>query len=258
MKLFCTIHKRNHCKRFDMSTSEHELFDNLAKYYDCLYSFKNYEKEANDIMTLIRQAQPQGKTLLDVACGTAKHLHYFKNYFHCIGTDYSESMLALARTNEPSIEFFQSNMTDMKHPQTFDVITCLFSSIGYVKTDEALRQTWQTFYNHLNIGGVVVVEPWFSANNYRVGLPFSTHYEDDNLKITRMNVSKRRDDVAILDFHYLVAEKDKAVQYYSDSHEMRLVEPEQMLSFMQAAGFEVSFYQIAPFEERGIFVGVRR
>lgn len=238
--------------------SEHELFGNLAKYYDCLYSFKNYATEANNILALIHEAQPQAKTLLDVACGTAKHLHYFKDCFYCVGMDCSESMLALARTNEPTLEFFQGSMVDMCYPKTFDVITCLFSSIGYVATDEALRQTWQTFYNHLNTGGVVVVEPWFSANNYRVGLPFSTHYEDNDLKITRMNVSKRRNDMAILDFHYLVAEKDKAVQYYNDSHEMRLVEPEHMLSFMQAVGFEASFHQEAPFEERGMFVGIRR
>ena len=238
--------------------SEHELFGNLAKYYDCLYSFKNYAAETNNILALIHEAQPQAKTLLDVACGTAKHLHYFKDYFDCVGMDYSESMLALARANEPMLEFFQGSMIDMCYPKTFDVITCLFSSIGYVTTDEALRQTWQTFYNHLNTGGVVVVEPWFSANNYRVGLPFSNHYEDNDLKITRMNVSKRRDDMAILDFHYLVAEKDKAVQYYHDSHEMRLVEPEHMLSFMKAVGFEASFHQEAPFEERGMFFGNRR
>jgi hypothetical protein len=39
---------------------------------------------------------------------------------------------------------------------------------------------------------------------------------------------------------------------------MRLVEPEHMLSFMKAVGFEASFHQEAPFEERGMFFGNRR
>lgn len=234
------------------------LFDNLAKYYDRLYSFKNYEKEVNDIMVLIRQAQPLGKTLLDVGCGTGKHLHYFKNFFHCTGTDYSESMLAIAQKSEPHIDFFKSNMSDMTYPKTFDVITCLFSSIGYMKTDETLQQTWHTFYNHLNTGGVVIVEPWFTPENYCEDLPFSTHYEDADVHITRMNVSKRREDLAVLDFHYLIAEKNKAVQYYHDEHEMRLVESKQMLAFMKTAGFEAIFQKTSPFEERGVFVGIRR
>ena len=53
-------------------------------------------------------------------------------------------------------------MRDFDLGRTFDVVVCLFSSIGYVKTIEAMLQTIQTFARHTAPGGVVIVEPWFA------------------------------------------------------------------------------------------------
>ena len=44
----------------------------------------------------------------------------------------------------------------------FDVVTCLFSSIGYVGTVERLDQAIATMAAHLEPGGTLIVEPWLS------------------------------------------------------------------------------------------------
>ena len=49
----------------------------------------------------------------------------------------------------------------------FDIITCLFSSIGYVKTYANLEKSITSFAKHLKIGGVVIIEPWFTAETYK-------------------------------------------------------------------------------------------
>ena len=51
------------------------MFAQTADLYDAIYSFKDYNREADQIHALIQQhktAPDDG--LLDIACGTGKHL----------------------------------------------------------------------------------------------------------------------------------------------------------------------------------------
>ena len=53
-------------------------------------------------------------------------------------------------------------MTTMSLGRRFDVITCLFSTIGYVKTYQNLAKTLRNFADHLRPGGLLLIEPWFT------------------------------------------------------------------------------------------------
>jgi len=66
------------------------LYGELAKYYDLIYSFKNYKKEAVRIEALVsKYKESEGNELLDVACGTGHHLKHSKDAFSCTGVDIS-------------------------------------------------------------------------------------------------------------------------------------------------------------------------
>ncbi|MCE2518823.1 MAG: hypothetical protein J4G15_03210 [Alphaproteobacteria bacterium] len=55
------------------------IYKDLARYYDLIYSWKDYEKEAVAIRRLIsRYQESEDKELLEVACGTGKHAQYLK------------------------------------------------------------------------------------------------------------------------------------------------------------------------------------
>jgi ubiquinone/menaquinone biosynthesis C-methylase UbiE len=50
------------------------MFSASAELYDLVYSgFKDYAAETAQLVALIRQAHPQARTVLDVACGTGEH-----------------------------------------------------------------------------------------------------------------------------------------------------------------------------------------
>jgi ubiquinone/menaquinone biosynthesis C-methylase UbiE len=230
----------------------------LTKYYDLIYSFKDYEQEAEKVINIINQfKKSSGNDLLDVACGTGKHLKYLKSQFNCMGTDISESMLEVARNNVSNIQFMQADMVYLKLNKRFDVITCLFSSIGYVKTEENLAKTLRSFSDHLKQGGIVIIEPWFTKDVYHVGFPYMTVYDSNEIKISRINVSKLQDDLSILDFHYLIAEKDSDVEYFTEHHELALFDKTTMLSLMKSHGFESCFIQNHTTSERGLYIGVK-
>ena len=76
------------------------------------------------------------RRLLDVACGTGLHLSYLTYRFQVEGLDRDEQLLAIARQRNPEVPLHHADMVDFALGRTFDVVTCLFSAIGYVKTLE--------------------------------------------------------------------------------------------------------------------------
>src|ERR1039457_3545618 len=143
------------------------LYTDLARYYDLIYSWKDYQKEAATIQRLIaRYKRSKGKDLLEVACGTGRHIQYLKDKFHVLGTDISAGMLGVARQNVKGMHFQRADMVTLNLGKEFDVILCLFSSIGYVKTSADLKRTLQNFGRHLKKGGVVIIEPWLTKETF--------------------------------------------------------------------------------------------
>jgi ubiquinone/menaquinone biosynthesis C-methylase UbiE len=235
----------------------------LASYYDRIYFWKPYAAEAEAIKKLISEyKQAKGKDLLDVACGTGKHICYLKDEFHCVGTDLSEPMLVQARKNNPDIVFHRADMIRLNLHKQFDAIICLFSAIGYVRTYANLERTLRNFHSHLKSGGVVIIEPWFTRAAYKKGAPHMTTYSDDHTKVARLNVSKIRGNLSVLDIYYLIAERNETVRHFVDRHEVGMFEFKRILALMRKTGFQAKFLRgklnkaKGP-DDRGVCVGVR-
>ena len=218
------------------------MYKELAKYYDLIYSWKDYKKEAIRITKLIKKyIISDGNKLLDVGCGTGKHLQYFKDKLSCTGIDLNKEIINVAKTNVSDVSFTQADMINLDLSETFDVIICLFSSIGYVKTYDNLEKTIVNFSKHLKSGGVVIIEPWFTKSKYWVGKPGMTTYEGEDIKIARVNTTSLENDLSVMEMHYLIAEKDKDVKYFTDTHELGLFEIDRFLEIMSNSGFKAQF-----------------
>ena len=235
------------------------IYKDLAHYYDLIYSWKDYKKEAATIRKLISKYQKsKGRDLLEVACGTGRHSQYLQNKFEILATDVNAEMLEVARKNIKAVTFKQADMVSLILGKKFDVIVCLFSSIGYVKTYSNLKMTLNNFAHHLKEGGVVIIEPWLTRSAYETGWPHLSTYGDDNIKIARACVSRARGDVSVMDMHYLVAEKNKDVKHFVDRHELGMFESEKFLQFMKAAGLQAKFLKNGLMEDRGIYIGIKK
>ena len=157
---------------------------------------------------------------------------YLKNTFSILATDANANMLAIARKNFPDIHFKQINMIDFCLNKTFDVIICLFSSIGYIKTYANLDKTIKSFSKHLKKGGIVIIEPWFTKNVYITGLPSMTTYDGEDIKISRLCVCKKRGILSVMDMHYLIAKQNKQVTHFVERHEIAMFEMNKILEIM--------------------------
>ena len=241
-----------------ITVKEQSIYKELSHYYDLIYSRKDYEKEAETIRRLILKHQKsRGNNLLEIACGTGRHVQYLQNDFNILATDASAEMLRVGRRNTRDVSFEQADMLNLNLGREFDVIICMFSSIGYVRTYANLEKAIGNFSRHLKTGGVAVVEPWFTKSTYKNGSPHLSTYCDDNLKIARECVSKTHGNVSVLDMHYLIAERNKNVKYFVDRHELGMFETEKILQFMRATGLNAKFLRTGLFKDRGIYVGVK-
>ena len=234
------------------------MYKELARYYDLIYTWKDYKKETEKIKAIIRKyKRGNGNSLLEVACGTGKHLEYLRKDFSCTGLDLNNQMLKLARKRVSGIKFISGNMVTFKLDRKFDVITCLFSSIGYVKTYENLERTLKNFSKHLKLGGIVIIEPWFTNAEYKVGTPHMTVYQDKDIKIARANVSMAKNGVSILEMHYLIAEKGKDMKHFVSVEELGMFEISKTLQIMKTAGLDAKFVKGRAWDRRGLLVGVK-
>lgn len=238
---------------------EQIIYKDLARYYDLIYSWKSYKKEAAIIKRLIlKYKKSKGNDLLEAACGTGKHIQYLKKDFKILATDANAGMLRVARKNIKGVAFKQADMVRLNFGKQFDAIICLFSSIGYVKTYANLKKTINNFARHLKKGGVVIIEPWFTKEVYIVGSPHLNTYSDGNIKIARECVSKIRDNVSVMDMHYLIAEKGKSVKHFIDRHELGMFEPKKILEFMKKSSLRPKFLKDGFMKNRGLYIGVKK
>lgn len=230
-------------------------YRNSARVYDRVYAWKDYRAEARRVRELVRRyGPPRARTLLDVACGTGSHLAYLSRWYSVTGIDASREMLREARRKLPAVRFVQGRMQDFRLDQRFDVIMCLFSAIGHVRSRRDLTRTLANFARHLNPRGVAIVEPWLTPGRYRVG---SIHLATSGTTvqpIARMNSSERRGNRSVMDMHYLVADNGK-VRYWVERHDLALFDVPTQLEAFRAAGLGVRHIPSRFTMPRGLYVG---
>src|SRR5215470_2925065 len=121
-----------------------------ARAYDLFYKEKDYRAEASAVVALAEQYAPGARSLLDVACGTGLHLtHLAAHYPIVAGVDVSEEMLVEARAAAPDVPFEPGDMRTFDLGKQFDVVTCLFSAIGYMTEEADLRAAVANMARHV-------------------------------------------------------------------------------------------------------------
>jgi ubiquinone/menaquinone biosynthesis C-methylase UbiE len=214
------------------------MYKQFAKYYDNIYQWKNYKAESEILRSLIKKYKTsRGREMLDVACGTGNHIVYLKKYFNISGVDIDKDMLRIARKKLPDIKFIRGDMRTFALNRQFDVILCLFSAIGHLKTYENLEKTIRNFSGHLKQGGVMIVEPFLLPEVFINNILDAYVIDEPGLKLTRMNRSKRRGNIAIYDFHFLVGEKGK-IRYFVQNIELGMFESGKILTMMKKCRIE--------------------
>ncbi len=234
------------------------MFTKSSAFYDAIYAAmgKDYAREAQQLNTIIQEhKRSPGKRLLDVACGTGAHLAELRHAYEVEGLDLDARMLKIARRRCPGVTFYHADMVNFDVGRHYDVVICMFSSIGYAKTVPRLRKALRTMRKHVLPGGLVIVEPWLKPEVFRPGHISAVFVDQPDLKIARMNTTKIRDRVSVLNFHYLVATL-KGIAHFTEYHELGLYTHDDYLAAYRKTGLEVLYEPEGPMG-RGLYIGLR-
>lgn len=184
----------------------------------------------------MRERNPGATTLLDVACGTGKHLSHLREHFACEGVDVDDGLLGVARERLLGIPLHQGDMRTLDLGRRFDAVTCLFSAIGFVGSTDGLDAAARALAQHVEPGGVLIVEPWLSPEEWIPNRPHVLSAEAPGLVLARVTVSGLRGErISTTKMHYVVGTPD-GVEHWAEDHTLYLFTEDEMRSGFERAG----------------------
>ncbi|PKL18930.1 MAG: SAM-dependent methyltransferase [Spirochaetae bacterium HGW-Spirochaetae-5] len=213
---------------------------NYSAYYDLLYKDKDYKVEVDYINEIITKYSKRScKTILDIGCGTGKHLKCFKDSgFDVAGVDLSENMIAEAEILLEQAENLQcSKASEFNLNKKFDVIVSLFHVMSYQTENLELEMVFKNVYDHLEDGGLFIFDFWYGpAVLTDPPVVKIKRMENDNIKVTRLTEPFMNPNTNTIDVKFEVMIEDKISLTHDvirETHKMRylfLPEIEQCLS----------------------------
>lgn len=217
-----------------------------AELYDLFYAEKPYAAEAGFVHRCIQTYKPKANSLLELACGTGTHSLMLEQYgYKIIATDYSPDMLALAREKSSkknsNIDFRQQDMRSLDVPERpFDVIVCLFDSIGYVATNESILRVLKGVHRHLSLHGIFLFEFWHAGAMLRSYEPLrirrlqnGTGGEIERISETQVNY---REQLCHVSYTINELKPDGTFQTLRETQLNRFFLVQEMAFFLQQAG----------------------
>jgi len=233
------------------------MFERTPHVYDLLYSFKDYDAEARDLVSLIRERNPGASSLLDVACGTGKHLELLRAEFPDVGgIDLDDGLLAIARERLPDVPLVNADMRTFDLGRTFDVVTCLFSAVGYLRDADELARATGRMAAHLAPDGVLVVDGWVRPDAWWPGTNVAALAETaGDVAASRVVRSWRDGDRTVLDMRYLIATADDGFEQEQELHELTLFTDEEYRAAFVAASLTPEVVP-SPMKDRDRYVAV--
>ena len=209
-------------------------FKAYSKYYDLLYTGKDYSAEAAYIDALIKRHAPAAKHILELGCGTGAHAEYLARMgYHVRGIDMSEGMIERAQRRlaklpgdiAQHLSFSVSDIRSARLNSTYDITIALFHVMSYQNTNQDLMKVLQTAHDHLKINGSFLFDYWYGPS-VLTKLPETRvkRFENDAIHVTRIAEPEIYFNRNIVDVNYAITVKDKhsdAITELTEKHAMR-------------------------------------
>jgi SAM-dependent methyltransferase len=171
-------------------------YERFARFYDA--AMDDPAPRAARVLDFIDRYRPDATTLLELGCGTGSILAHLTTVRSLTGLDQSPEMLALGRRKVPRAHLIEGDMSSFALGQRFDVVICVFDSLNHLLTFDAWESTFAAVYDHLNEGGLFILDVNTVGELRRLGEEPPWVYEfDDNVLI--MDVSLAEDGLSLWD-----------------------------------------------------------
>lgn len=108
---------------------------------------------------------------------------------------------------------------------------------------------------HLLPGGVLLVEPWFTPDQWHPGRVYTTQVDKSDLKIVRMSFSSQKGSLSFVEFQYLIG-TPKGIEHDVEVLELGLFTKKEYLDALRSAGLKV-IHDSKGLDGRGLYIGIK-
>lgn len=222
--------------------------------YDLLHEAKPYASEVEFVLgRCLEHSRRRPETIVDLACGTGKHLLEFANRGLTVhGNDISAGMLAetqrrldAARAKRFSLSRSPMQTLTLKSPapEHVELATAFYTAMGYLVAPEDLDALMRNLRNILKPGGFFFADLW---NGHKMASQFSPHREktaeNESIQVRRTsNVSSEPGQNALrVRFSFDLLTKATGVrEAFSEEHCVRYHTVPEVENILMAHGFSL-------------------
>jgi len=227
------------------------MFARSAPYYDLLKSRKSYEKEAAEVEAVLKsQGVADGALLLVAACGTGEHERFWKARWRIHGFDINPEFVRLAGGKNPECHYYVSDMMAQSHPSTVDAVIGMYGCIGYCITVNGLAKAMTGFAAALDLGGILIIEPWYTPDEWQAGKIHVTTIDAADRKLCRMGYGEPSGNIG---FHYLIGDSS-GVECFYEYYEFGLFTHDQIVDSASLCGLKFVDRVRSQASKRGLMV----
>ncbi len=196
----------------------------FARHYDLFYRDKDYQGEAEYVISLLQEYAPRSEKLLELGCGTGRHAKLLAQAgYHVVGVEASQDMVNLARERNPNMSLHCEDLRSFRMAENFDAALALFHVISYQAKNEDMRKAFRTVRNHLRPGGVFIFDCWHGpAVLHKRPVARLKRLEDGKTSIIRIAQPELIREKNQVNVHYkLLVKANGTSDEYHEVHKMR-------------------------------------
>jgi SAM-dependent methyltransferase len=218
-----------------------KIFEKYGELYNALYHNKEYNEEADFLVSIVNSLSESSETLLELGCGTGNHIKFLETFFtDIVGVDMSPIMIDRA-PKLPNVKYLVSRIQELDLSDKFDVVLSLFHVFSYQKTNEDIHSFFKCVRDHVKPGGVVIFDCW-NASGVFIQKPEQRYrcvdMGDTVLhRFARPQVSYEQNVVNV--FYDFIVERDKTVEKFNEVHTMRYFSAPEIQFMANSYNFEL-------------------
>lgn len=239
------------------------MYGELADWFHLLTAPADYAEEAAlYVEVLVAHAERGIGSVLELGSGGGNTASHLSKQFEMTLCDRSAPMLAQSRRINPRCRHVEGDMRTVDLDQVFDAVF-LHDAVMYMTTEQDLAAALRTMARHCRPGGVALVVPDCTTENFEEDVHHGGHDSGDrSLRYLQWQWDPDPSDhVYSVDFSIMTREGTAAVRTYEDHHEFGLFSTDHWVQALRSAGFEPGVVPALAYDggprEPVMFVGVK-